>query len=383
MTGVIKQLAILGSTGSIGQQTLEVVRAFPHRFRVVGLAAGRNVDLLARQVNEFRPRLVYFQDGKSVQELADIKCEFLPPEGIASHSEVDTVVIATSGKSGLLPLMAAVKAGKEIALANKESLVAAGEIIIREAGLSKARILPIDSEHSAIWQCLKGEDQKPVLLVLTASGGPFLHYSKAQLSKVTVEQALKHPSWRMGRKVTVDSATLMNKGLEVIEAHWLFDMPFESIKVLTHSQSIVHSLVEFVDGSVKAQLGCPDMRLPIQYALSYPERLPNPHLERLNWDVMSNLTFGQVDPDVFPCLSLAIEAGRKGGTYPAVLCAVDEVAVGLFLSRRLKFTDIARLVEQVLERHQMVACPDLDDIMAADGWSREMASRFVSGDSTC
>ncbi|MDD5509395.1 MAG: 1-deoxy-D-xylulose-5-phosphate reductoisomerase [Dehalococcoidales bacterium] len=383
MTGVIKQLAILGSTGSIGQQTLEVVRAFPHRFRVIGLAAGKNIDLLARQVNEFRPRLVYFQDGKSGQRPADINCEFLPPEDIASHPEVDTVVIATSGRSGLLPLMAAVKAGKEIALANKESLVAAGEIITREAGLSKARILPLDSEHSAIWQCLQGESQKPIRLVLTASGGPFLHYSKARLGQVTVEQALKHPSWRMGRKVTVDSATLMNKGLEVIEAHWLFDMSFESIEVLVHPQSIVHSLVEFVDGSVKAQLGCPDMRLPIQYALSYPERLPNPYLERLNWDVMSNLTFGQVDPDVFPCLRLAIEAGRKGGTYPAVLCAADEVAVNLFLSRRIEFTGIARLVEQVLERHQMVACPNLDEIISADGWARETASRFVSGDSPC
>ncbi|MDD4985672.1 MAG: 1-deoxy-D-xylulose-5-phosphate reductoisomerase [Dehalococcoidales bacterium] len=383
MTGVIKQLAILGSTGSIGQQALDVVRAFPQRFRVIGLAAGRNIDLLTKQVNEFRPRLVYFQDGKSGRGLTDINCEFLSPEGIASHPEVDTVVIATSGESGLLPLAAAVKAGKEIALANKESLVAAGEIIIREAGLSKARILPIDSEHSAIWQCLKGENEKPARLLLTASGGPFLHYSKARLSKVTVEQALKHPSWRMGRKVTIDSATLMNKGLEVIEAHWLFNMPFESIKVLIHPQSIVHSLVEFVDGSVKAQLGYPDMRLPIQYALSYPERWPNPHVERLNWDVMSNLTFGQVDPDVFPCLRLAIEAGKKGGTYPAVLCAADEVAVGLFLSRRLKFTDIACLVERVLERHQMVACPDLDEIISADGWAREMASRFVSGDSPC
>ena len=383
MTSTIKQLAILGSTGSIGQQTLEVVRAFPHRFRVIGLAAGKNIDLLARQVSEFRPRLVYFQDGKSGQGLPDIKCEFLPPEGIASHPQVDTVIIATSGKSGLLPLVAAVKSGKEIALANKESLVAAGEIITGEARLSKARILPLDSEHSAIWQCLNGENEKPSRLVLTASGGPFLHYSKARLSKVTIEQALKHPSWQMGRTVTIDSATLMTKGLEVIEAHWLFDMPFESIKVLIHPQSIVHSLVEFIDGSVKAQLGYPDMRLPIQYALSYPERLPNPNLPRLNWDIMGNLTFGQADLDAFPCLRLAIEAGKKGGTYPAVLCAADEIAVDLFLSRRIKFTDIACLVEQVLGEHQTVACPTLDEIIAADTWAREMASRFVSGDSLC
>ena len=383
MTSIIKQLAILGSTGSIGQQTLEIVRAFPHRFRVIGLAAGKNIDLLAKQVSEFRPRLVYFQDGKSGQGLPDINCEFLPPEGIASHPQVDTVIIATSGKSGLLSLVAAVKSGKEIALASKEALVAAGKIITGEARLSKARILPLDSEHSAIWQCLNGEDQKPVRLVLTASGGPFLHYSKARLSKVTIEQALKHPSWQMGRKVTIDSATLMNKGLEVIEAHWLFDMPFESIKVLIHPQSIVHSLVEFIDGSVKAQLGYPDMRLPIQYALSYPERLPNPNLPRLNWDIMSNLTFGQADLDAFPCLRLAIEAGKKGGTYPAVLCAADEIAVDLFLFRRIKFTDIACLVEQVLGEHQAVACPTLDEIIAADTWAREMASRFVSGDSLC
>ena len=383
MTSTIKRLAILGSTGSIGQQTLEVVRAFPHRFRVIGLAAGKNIDLLARQVSEFRPRLVYFQDGKSGQGLPDINCEFLPPEGIASHPQVDTVIIATSGKSGLLPLVAAVKSGKEIALANKESLVAAGKIITGEARLSKARILPLDSEHSAIWQCLNGETQKPARLVLTASGGPFLHYSKARLSKVTIEQALKHPSWQMGRKVTIDSATLMNKGLEVIEAHWLFDMPFESINVLIHPQSIVHSLVEFIDGSVKAQLGYPDMRLPIQYALSYPERLPNPNLPRLNWDIMGNLTFGQADLDAFPCLRLAIEAGKKGGTYPAVLCAADEIAVDLFLSRRIKFTDIACLIEQVLGEHQTVACPTLDEIIAADTWAREMATRFVSGDSLC
>ena len=383
MTSTIKRLAILGSTGSIGQQTLEVVRAFPHRFRVIGLAAGKNIDLLARQVSEFRPRLVYFQDGKSGQGLPDVNCEFLPPEGIASHPQVDTVIIATSGKSGLLPLVAAVKSGKEIALANKESLVAAGKIITGEARLSKARILPLDSEHSAIWQCLNGENQKPARLVLTASGGPFLHYSKARLSKVTIEQALKHPSWQMGRKVTIDSATLMNKGLEVIEAHWLFDMPFESINVLIHPQSIVHSLVEFIDGSVKAQLGYPDMRLPIQYALSYPERLPNPNLPRLNWDIMGNLTFGQADLDAFPCLRLAIEAGKKGGTYPAVLCAADEIAVDLFLSRRIKFTDIACLVEQVLGEHQTVACPTLDEIIAADTWAREMATRFVSGDSLC
>ena len=382
MDNVIKQIAILGSTGSIGQQTLEVVRAFPHRFRIIGLAASKNLDLLAKQVSEFKPRFVYFQEKEALTRL-NTECKFLPLEDIAGHPEVNTVVIATSGKSGLLPVVAAVKSGKNVALANKESLVMAGEIITSEVNLSRAQILPVDSEHSAIWQCLNGENQKAAQLILTASGGPFLHYSPAQLDKVTVEQALKHPSWQMGRKVTIDSATLMNKGLEVIEAHWLFDIPFESIRVLIHPQSIIHSLVEFVDGSVKAQLSYPDMRLPIQYALSYPERLPNPKLPRLNWDSLHSLTFEQPDYNKFPCLRLAIEAGKKGGSYPAVLCAADEIAVELFLSQRIKFTDIARLVEQALEQHQPLAHPTLEEIMAADNWAREKVYQLITGDNPC
>jgi len=276
--------------------------------------------------------------------------------------------------------LAAVKAGKRVALANKESLVMAGEIITNEAKLNGAQIMPVDSEHSAIWQCLSGETQKATQLILTASGGPFHHYSSAQLAQVTAEQALRHPSWRMGRKVTIDSATLMNKGLEVIEAHWLFDMPFDSIKVLVHPQSIVHSMVEFIDGSIKAQLGFPDMRLPIQYALSYPERLANPQLPRLNWEAIKNLSFEQPDLDTFPCLKLAIEAGRKGGTYPTVLCAADEAAVELFLSQGIKFIDIARLVQQALEEHQAISHPTLEEIMAADNWARERVRQLVGGD---
>jgi len=243
--------------------------------------------------------------------------------------------------------------------------------------------LPVDSEHSAIWQCLAGETQPPAGLILTASGGPFRGYSSAQLGKVTAQQALKHPSWQMGKKVTIDSATLMNKGLEVIEAHWLFDIPWENIKVLIHPQSIVHSMVEFTDGSTKAQLGYPDMRLPIQYALSYPERLPNPHLPRLDWERSNNLTFEPPDRDTFPCLRLAVEAGMKGGTYPAVLCAADEVAVELFLSGCIKFTDIAKLVEQVLEGHQAIAHPTLEEIMTADAWARDKARQLVIGDNRC
>ena len=378
MGSIVRQVAVLGSTGSIGRQTLEVISALPNHIRIIGLAAGKNTELLAEQINQFQPRFVHFQDKESY--LLKAGYEFLSLEEMASHPDVDTVVIATSGKWGLKSTLAAVKAGKRVALANKESLVMAGDIITYEAELNGAQIIPVDSEHSAIWQCLEGETQKPAQLILTASGGTFLHYSPAQLDKVTPEQALKHPSWKMGKKVTIDSATLMNKGLEVIEAHWLFDMPFDNIRVLIHPQSIVHSMVEFDDGSIKAQLGHPDMRLPIQYALTYPERLANPQLPHLDWENIKELNFEQPDFDAFPCLKLAIEAGRKGGTYPAVLCAADEVAVELFLSGRIKFTDIARLVQSALEEHQAVTHPSLEEIMAADNWAREKVTQLV-GDS--
>jgi len=287
--------------------------------------------------------------------------------------------MATSGKAGLTPALAAVRTGKRVALANKEPLVMAGEIIMAEVNKGDARLLPVDSEHSAIWQCLQGENQKPSRLILTASGGPFLNYSPEQMKQVTPGEALKHPSWRMGKKVTIDSATLMNKGLEIIEAHWLFDMPFEDIKVLVQPQSIIHSMVEFADGSVKAQLGYPDMRLPIQYALSYPERLANPELPRINWDRIKSLTFEEPDLGKFPCLKLALEAGKKGGTYPAVLCAADEVAVDLFLAGQIAFTDIARLVEQVMAGHSSRAYPTIDEIIAADQLAREAALKLAGG----
>ena len=378
MAGAVKRLAVLGSTGSIGRQTLEVVRALPDRFKIVGLAAGSNTALLERQVKEFRPEFVYYQQGKAHPVFRD--CQFLSMEEMATHPQVDTVVIATPGSSGLGPTLAAARMGKNIALANKESLVTAGHIIIREAKLSGARIMPIDSEHSAIWQCLEGEVRPATRLILTASGGAFRGYTPAQLEKVTAEQALKHPSWQMGKKVTIDSATLMNKGLEVIEAHWLFGMPYDNIRVLIHLQSIVHSIVEFIDGSAKAQLSCPDMRLPIQYALTYPERLSNPELPRLNWDTISHLDFEQPDWDTFPCLRLAIEAGKKGGTFPAVLCAADEVAVELFLSHGIKFTQISSLIEQVLSQHQPIAQPSLAEITTADNWARDKVFKLASGD---
>jgi len=375
---------VLGSTGSIGRQTLDVVRHLPQRFRIAGLAAGNNVSLLAEQVEEFRPDFVFCSAPDTEQRRAlgrlPANCRVLPLEEMASHRDVDMVVVATSGKVGLDAVLAAVRAGKQVALANKEALVMAGGIIMREAGENGAQVLPVDSEHSAVWQCLRGESGGSVRrIILTASGGPFRGYSAARLQEVDVEQALRHPSWTMGRKVTIDSATLMNKGLEVIEAHWLFSVPVSSIRVLVHPQSIIHSMVEFADGSLKAQLSWPDMRLPIQYALSYPERLPNDSLPRLDWDGIGRFDFERPDYTRFPCLRLGIEAGEKGGTYPAALCAADEVAVALFLEGRIRFVDIAGVVEKVLAKHCSVAQPALEDIMAADGWAREAARALAGG----
>jgi len=370
MVDAAKRVAVLGSTGSIGRQALEVIRALPQHFRVVGLAAGKNLELLAQQIEEFQPEFIGCppekDDIEKLERLVDIKGNFLPLDEIAACLQVDIAVIATSGKAGLRPALSALQAGKNIALANKESLVSAGEMLTSEAKKSGARILPVDSEHSAIWQCLSGENQEATRIILTASGGPFRRFSLEQLAEVTAAQALQHPSWQMGKKVTIDSATLMNKGLEVIEAHWLFSMPYDRVDVLIHPQSIIHSMVEFVDGSIKAQLSYPDMRLPIQYALSYPERLPNPGLPRIDWSLVKSLDFEPPDYDKFPCLRLAIEAGKQGGTYPAVLCAVDEVAVELFLAERIRFMDIAGAIERTLEQHQPISKPGLEEIEAAD-----------------
>jgi 1-deoxy-D-xylulose-5-phosphate reductoisomerase len=374
MGSIVKRVAVLGATGSIGRQTLEVIDALPGHFSVIGLAGGKNTALLAEQIARFQPRFIFHQETKTPPPTTE--CEFLPMEEMAHHPEIDLVVIATSGNWGLKPTLAAVRAGKQVALANKEALVMAGGLITAEANKHGAKILPVDSEHSAIWQCLEGEPSKPFKIILTASGGPFLHFSKSELAKVTAEQALQHPSWRMGNKVTIDSATLMNKGLEIIEARWLFDMHFDNIKVLIHPQSIVHSMVEFADGSVKAQLGEPDMRLPIQYALAYPERLANPHLPRLDWGNME-LTFELPDFNAFPCPRIAVEAGKKRGTYPAVLCGADEIAVQQFLLGKIKFTDIPKLVEQALEEHKAVDTPDLEAIMAADEWARERVTQLA------
>jgi 1-deoxy-D-xylulose-5-phosphate reductoisomerase len=371
----MKRLAILGSTGSIGQQTLEVVRSSGDRFQVIGLGAGRNLPLLERQIEEFQPRLVSIAEADLTQSLHRPEYELVSLDALASHPDVDLVVIAISGKAGLSPTLAAIEAGKSIALATKEVLVMAGEIVTAAARRRGMEILPIDSEPSAIWQCLRGEEQRVARLILTASGGPFRQFSREQLATVTLQQALEHPTWKMGKKITIDSATMMNKGFEVIEAHWLFDVPMEKIEAVVHPQSIVHSFVEFVDGSTKAQLSPPDMRLPIQYALFYPERPPS-ELPRLDFSNIGPLTFEAPDLERFPCLRLALEAGREGGTYPAVLSAADEVAVEFFLEQRIGFLDIATLVEDTLEQHQGIPHPSLEEILAADAWARERAAKI-------
>jgi len=388
----VKRLAILGSTGSIGRQTLEVVRAFPQRFEVVALASGRNLTLLKGQAREFKPKLVSTEavasllslDGRGQGEgeshvLADgekiSRARHVPIEEIAAHPQVDLVVVATAGKAGLAPTLAAIRAGKTVALANKEVLVMAGEIVSAEARKHGVEILPIDSEHSAIWQCLSGEDRKEIArLILTASGGPFRLKSEVQLAAVTPEDALRHPTWQMGTKVTVDSATLMNKGMEIIEAHWLFGVPYPRIDVVIHPQSIIHSMVEFADGSTKAQLSLPDMRLPIQYALTYPERWEGPFKPAIDFTKQTALTFESVDLQRFPCLRIAREAAVKGGTYPAVLSAADEVAIDLFLRKKINFPAIPQLVERTLERHNVINNPSLEDIIAADAWARGVAA---------
>jgi len=379
MSKSINNLAILGSTGSIGQQTLDIAGDFPDKFKVFALAAGENTALLTQQIKQWQPQLVYSPNNISIEN--DNKAKSM--EDIACHPDIDTVVIATSGKIGLAPTIAAIKSGKRIALANKEVLVIAGEIITNEAKLHNVQILPIDSEHSAIWQCLNGEQAIVERIILTASGGPFYNYSPSQLSEVTVEKALQHPTWKMGKKVTIDSATLMNKGLEAIEAHWLFSIPFDRIDIIIHPNSIVHSLVEFSDGSVKAQLSPPDMHLPIQYALSYPERLINPRLQRLDLTKIDSLTFEKVNYNNFPCLSLALEAGKRGGTYPAVLCAADDIAVELFLNEQIRFSGISEIIDEAIATHKCIANPTLDEVIIADGWARDTAIQIAKKRNLC
>jgi len=379
MSNTIKKLAVIGSTGSIGQQSLDIIKDFPDKFRIVGLAGGKNTSLLAKQISQFQPKLAY----SSLKLNLPDKTKFSSMEEIATHPDVDIVIIATSGKTGLAPTLAAIRSGKKIALANKEVLVMAGEIIMSEAKRHQAQILPIDSEHSAIWQCLHGEKDEVARLILTASGGPFYHHSPTQLAKVTVEEALQHPTWKMGKKVTIDSATLMNKGLEAIEAHWLFSIPFNKIEIVIHPQSIIHSMVEFADGSLKAQLSAPDMRFPIQYALSYPKRLTNPRLPNIDLVQLNSLTFEAINYSMFPCLQLALDAGKKGGTYPAVLCAADEVAVELFLKQHINFSGIAEIIASTISLHRGITNPTLDDILTADDWARDTALKLTEKANLC
>jgi 1-deoxy-D-xylulose-5-phosphate reductoisomerase len=381
----MKRLSILGSTGSIGTQTIDVVASRPGEFRVVALTAGRNVTLLAAQARALRPQLVVVSDEDEARALA----QGLPAQtrvawgrdGLveaARHPEADLVVCGLVGAIGIEPAYAAVDAGKDIALANKETLVAAGEFLIARAGATGAAILPVDSEHNALHQCLRGEDTTEIkTLWLTASGGPFRGWSHEAIAQATPDQALRHPTWVMGPKVTIDSATLMNKGLEVIEARWLFGVGPERIRVVVHPESVVHSLVEFVDGSFKAQLGITDMRHPIQYALTYPRRLAS-SLKPFDLVAAGPLRFEAPDPERFPCLALATESLRRGGAAPAVANAANEVAVGAFLAARSGFLDIPATIRGALDRHGDAPAATLDDILAADRLARKTATHLLA-----
>jgi len=387
MESVDKKVTILGSTGSIGVSTLDVVRAFPGRFDVVALAAGRNVERLAEQVREFKPRLAAMLTEDLAARLREQVGAGVPVEIVfgeegyaraAALDEAQTVVSAMVGAAGLRPTLTAVRAGKRVALANKEALVTAGGLVMDEARASGATILPVDSEHSAVFQVLEGQRREAVKrILLTASGGPFYGRSREELAGVSPEEALAHPRWNMGNKISIDSATLMNKGLEAIEARWLFDCPLDRVDIVIHPQSVVHSLVEFADGSMLAQMGLPDMRLPIAYALSYPERLPL-DLPGLDLADVGGLTFGRPEIEAFPCLKLALAAGRQGGSAPVVLNAANEVAVEAFLAREIGFLDIDRVVETALGQDPGGAAADLEAVLAIDRETRGRAREIVA-----
>ena len=372
----MKKIAILGSTGSIGTQTLDVIRAHSDELEVVALAAGSNKERLKEQIREFHPELVSLSDEKKAQELkeelageaVEVVCGMDGLIEVAGIDSADVVVTAVVGMMGILPTMEAIRKGKDIALANKETLVTAGHLIIpmaREYGVS---ILPVDSEHSAIFQCLQGEPKKALdKILLTASGGPFRGKSAEFLETVTLEDALNHPNWSMGPKITIDSSTMVNKGLEVMEAKWLFGVDYSQIEVVIQPQSIIHSMVQYIDGAVIAQLGTPDMRVPIEYALFYPERRSLPG-DRLDFSFLSQITFEKPDYKVFRGLSLAIEAGKTGGTMPTVFNAANERAVAKFLKGEIKYTDIVRSIEKCMDAHKVSAHPDLEEILATEQW---------------
>ena len=382
----MKSIVILGSTGSIGVSTLKLVRDFPDQFKVRGLVAGRNVEGLAQQVMEFAPEWVSIGEEKQAPRLQSLlngsKTDVLWGEegakAIATGAGVDVVVAAIVGGAGVGPTLAAVQAGKEVALANKEALVMAGELFLREVKKSGSRLLPVDSEHSAIFQCLQGHRKEEVeRIILTASGGPFLHTPLTELESVTVEQALKHPNWKMGPKITIDSATMMNKGLEVLEARWLFDVGPEKIEVVIHPESIVHSMVRYHDGTIIAQLGIPDMQIPIAYALSCPNRLKI-NLPPLELTRMRGLTFLPMEAERYPALQLARDALAAGGTFPVVLNAANEVAVEAFLNQRIGFRDIHEVIQRTTAAHAVTQPKDISEILEVDRWAREHASAHVN-----
>lgn len=379
----MKAITLLGSTGSIGTQTLDIVAQYPDQFRIVGLAAGRNVEMLAQQIRQFRPEIVAICDEEKLTELKEAIADVDPQPTIlageagvievARYGDSQAVVTGIVGCAGLLPTIAAIEAGKDIALANKETLIAGGPVVNPLVEKHRVKLLPADSEHSAIFQCLQGVPPGGLRrIILTASGGAFRDWPVEKLAQVTVADALKHPNWSMGRKITVDSATLMNKGLEVIEAHFLFGLDYDRIDIVIHPQSIIHSLIEVQDTSVLAQLGWPDMRLPLLYAMSWPERIYT-DWEPLDLVKAGNLTFREPDHQKYPCMQLAYDAGRAGGSMPAVLNAANEQAVALFLDEKIQFLDIPRLIESACDRHQADNCatPSLDDIRAADRWARQ------------
>lgn len=380
----MKNVVVLGCTGSIGTSTVKVAEDLPDRIRLLGLAAGSNAELLIEQTRKHRPVAVSINDPAKANELRGTlgaNCQvYSGAEGLlklATHPEADIVLIAIVGTAGLQPALAAIRAGKDIAVASKEILVMAGETVMSEARKHGVRVLAVDSEHSAIFQCLDGKPSASVRkLWLTASGGPFRDkaaWPREKFSEITVERALKHPSWVMGRKITIDSATLFNKGLEMIEARWLFDIEMGRVGVLVHPQSIVHSMVEFVDGSLLAQLSTPDMCLPIQYALTYPDRAASERVQT-NFPKVGSLTFEEPDTERFPAIELARRAGEVGGTLPAVLNAANEIAVEAFVNRKINFPQITTLVQRVMDAHQVVAHPSLDQILAADAWARVEAA---------
>jgi 1-deoxy-D-xylulose-5-phosphate reductoisomerase len=381
----MKQIVILGSTGSIGTNTLDIVAKFPDQFRVVGLTAGTNVDKIEEQVRTFKPLVVALSDPQAADALR-ARCQGQPVRilaGVEGLSEVarlpeaDLVISAIVGGAGLVPTLAAIQAGKPVALANKEPMVMAGQLMQEEARKRGVRIFPVDSEHSAIFQSMEGHRREDIRrLILTASGGPLWDFSLAQMRETKPERALQHPNWKMGAKITIDSATLMNKGLEVVEARWLFDIPASQIEVLVHRESIIHSLVEYRDGSVIAQLGLPDMRTPISYAMKYPERLP---LDQPSLDLaaIGKLTFHRPDHDRFPCLGLGYEALKTGGTMPATLNAANEIAVAAYLREDIGFLDIAATIRATMDAHQPRPVSTLEDALDADRWAREKAGSLI------